>query len=107
MKRFIMFATFIVASIGLLASFAGAAATQGPIGFNSNDTPAYTPTDINGQNGWSKTGPYDVAVVGLADFTDRSAGFTGDQALRLSNAITSGSFGDQTFSPAVDPAGQS
>lgn len=107
MKRFIMFATFIVASIGLLASFAGAATTTGSIGFNSTDTPAYTIADINGQNGWSKTGSYDVAVVGLTSFSDRSAGFTGDQALRLSNAITSGSFGDQTFSPGVDPAGQS
>ena len=107
MKRFIMFATFIVASIGLLASFAGAATTQGPIGFNSTDSPTYITGNINGQNGWTKTGSYDVAVVDLALFGDKSAGFTGDQALRLSNATTNGSFGDQTFSPGVDPAGQS
>ena len=110
MKRFIMFATFIVASIGLLASFAGAATTTGTIGFES--TESYIVGNINEQpngttNTWMKTGPYDVTVAGLGSFTDRSAGFTGDQALRLSNAITSGSFGDQTFSPAVDPAGQS
>lgn len=107
MKRFMLFATSIVAATGLLASFAGAATTTGTIGFNSTDTPAYTTGDINGQNGWSKTGPYDVEVASLASFGDPSAGFAGDQALRLSNPITSGSFGDQTFSPAVDPAGQS
>ena len=31
----------------------------------------------------------------------------GTQALRISDAVTSGSFGDQTFSPAVSPAGES
>jgi hypothetical protein len=107
MKRFMMFATFIVASVGLLASFAGAATTTGTIGFNSTDSPAYTTGDIHGQNGWTKTGSYDVAVATLGDFAGRSTGFSGDQALRLSNSVTSGSFGDQTFSPGVDPAGQS
>ena len=57
------------------------------------ELPAYSPGDINGQDGWSKTGPYDAAVVagtGVPGF--------GDQSLRISNAATSGSFGDQTFS---------
>jgi hypothetical protein len=58
---------------------------------------------VNGQNGWTSTGPYDQAVVrntyGYAAF--------GCQSLRLSNAVTSGSFGDQTFSaPAAQPAGE-
>ncbi len=49
------------------------------------------------------TGPFDVAVVantyGYPTF--------GTQSLRISNAITSGSFGDQTFSKAlVDEAGE-
>lgn len=43
---------------------------------------------INGQNGWSATGPYDQAVANTGG---------GNQALRLSNALTSGSFGDQVF----------
>src|SRR5512141_2994579 len=59
--------------------------------------------DIHGQDGWLKTGPYDVAVVtntyGYASF--------GTQSLRLSNAVTSGSFGDQTFAkPLVDAVGE-
>jgi hypothetical protein len=108
MKRFIMFATLIVASLGLLASFAGAAAanTTGPISFESTGTPAYAVGDIN-QNGWTKSGPYDVAVASVAGFPDASNYGFGEQALRLSNAVTSGSFGDQTFSPGVAPAGQS
>src|SRR5262249_29441104 len=68
-----------------------------PIDFES-----YTLGNINGQQGWTKTGPYDVAV---ADVTGNSFGF-GTQALRLSDATTSGSFGDQTFSPGLtQPAG--
>ena len=61
----------------------------------------YTTGNINGQQGWSKTGPYDVEV----EQTDR---FGFGQALRISNAVTSGGFGDQAFSPGLtDPAGES
>jgi hypothetical protein len=59
---------------------------------------------VNDQGGWSSTGQYDQAIV------SNSYGFSsfGCKSLRLSNAITSGSFGDQTFSPAVaNPAGES
>jgi hypothetical protein len=110
MKRLMFCAALVVASIGLLASFAGAATTTGTIGFESSE--GYTLTDINGQptgttNTWTKTGPYDVTVAALASFANPSAGFANDQALRLSNSVTSGSFGDQAFSPSVDAAGLS
>ena len=98
MKRLTFCAALVVASIGLVASFAGAA-TANSTGTITFESPTYTTGDINNQNGWMKTGTYDVAVVSLASFSDRSPGFTGDQALRLSNSVTSGSFGDQTFSP--------
>lgn len=67
------------------------------------EAPTYSLGNINGQDGWSKTGPFDVAVVsntfGYAAF--------GSQSLRISNAITSGSFGDQTFAkPLVDSVGE-
>ncbi len=57
----------------------------------------------NGQFGWSATGPYDHQIVnntyGIAAF--------GSTALRISNAVTSGAFGDQTFSSSIaDPAGE-
>lgn len=59
---------------------------------------SYSLGNINGQDGWSKTGPFDVAVVDLGG---------GNHALRISDAVTSGSFGDQTFSKSlVDEAGE-
>lgn len=68
------------------------------------DTPACSSDDttfdtfslgnVNGQHSWSSTGPYDQAIV------DNTYGYStfGCKSLRLSNAVTSGSFGDQTFS---------
>lgn len=67
------------------------------------EQPAYSLGNINGQNGWSKTGAYDAAVV------SNTYGYTtfGAQNLRISNAVTSGSFGDQTFAPSLSqPAGE-
>jgi hypothetical protein len=80
--------------------------TVGPITFESTDSPAYQLGDINGQNLWMKTGGFDVAVasvpVALASY-----GFQA-QALRMSDSVTSGSFGDQTFSPGLtESAGES
>jgi hypothetical protein len=87
--------------------------TVGPITFETSQ--GYVVGDINGQpitgagpNGrWSKFGPYDVAVEPVSLYPDASGyGFV-SQALRLSDAITSGSFGDQTFSPGLaDEAGE-
>ena len=58
------------------------------------DFDAYTTGTINGQDGWSKTGSYDVEVVS-------SPVIAGAGSLRFSNAVTSGSFGDQTFSKSL------
>jgi hypothetical protein len=92
-KRLMFFAALVVASLGL-ASFA-AADTSGLIGFESPDYTAGQ--NINGQHGWSNTGLYDANVVTV----------TGGQALQISNAKTSGSFGDQTFAPLLaNPAQQ-
>lgn len=56
----------------------------------------------NGQAGWVFTGPYDVEVVDPDGFA-----VMGDRALRISNADTSGSFGDWVFSPSlIDRAGE-
>ncbi len=70
----------------------------------STNFDSYTLGDINGQDGWSKTGPYDVNVV------NNSYGYPafGSQSLRVSNGVTSGSFGDQTFSKSLaEAAGES
>jgi hypothetical protein len=76
--------------------------TLAPIDFES-----YSTGDINAQNGWTKTGGYDVAVADVADFPAASGYGFGAKALRMSDAVTSGSFGDQTFSPGLaDEAGE-
>lgn len=66
------------------------------------ETPDYTTGNINGQDGWFKTGLFDSVV----DSSYGVSGF-GNQSLRISNAITSGSFGDQTFAkPLIDAVGE-
>ena len=68
------------------------------------EPPSFAPGNINGQGGWMKTGGFDAAIVTNSGST--VAAF-GHQSLRISNATTSGSFGDQTFSaPLVDGAGE-
>ncbi len=97
-SRFIV--SISVALIFLLA-LAGAIAVRADSVTTSFDSLAVG--NINGQDGWSMTGAYDVEVVtntyGYASF--------GTQSLRLSNAVTSGSFGDQTFAkPLVNAVGE-
>jgi hypothetical protein len=64
----------------------------------SIDFENYSAGSINGQHGWQITGPYDVQVAAHA--AGVPAGF-GTNSLRISNAVTSGSFGDQLFSPSL------
>ncbi len=52
----------------------------------------FAPGNINGQSGWKKTGTYDAVVVNDPVIANA-------QSLRISNAVTSGAFGDQTFAP--------
>jgi hypothetical protein len=89
--------------------------TTGPIGFESTDSPAYSTGTINGQNGWSSLGAagsgcavYDHAVSSISAAGTKPSDFAfGDQSLRMSDAVTSGCFGDQTFSaPTTDEAGE-
>ncbi len=62
---------------------------------NGSTFDSFTLGSVNGQGGWQVTGGYDQAVV------DNEYGYAfGCKSLRLSNAVTSGSFGDQTFSPS-------
>lgn len=98
MKKIILGIFVFVFSFALLVSTVLADSLS--INFES---PTYTVGDINGQDGWIKTGPYDAAVV------TNTYGYTtfGGQSLRISNAVTSGSFGDQTFAkPLTDSVGE-
>lgn len=58
----------------------------------------------NSQEGWVSTGAFDHKIV---DNVGAPSSF-GTKSLRVSNAVTSGSFGDQTFSKALaNAAGES
>lgn len=75
------------------------------------ENPPYVPGSINGQDGWSSTGsvvascgglPYDHAVTMQNLFPSFQK-----QSLRISDAVTSGCFGDQTFAkPLVNAVGE-
>jgi hypothetical protein len=82
MKRLIVFAALVVTALGLAGI--AAADTVGPITFAS----PYTLGNIDGQQGWTNAGLFDATVVS-------------GQALRFTSAKTSGSFSDQTYSPAL------
>jgi LPXTG-motif cell wall-anchored protein len=93
----------------LVAGFAGLAGTNpagaatttvGPIDFESG----YTAQNINGQNGWQKTGAYDVEVENLSGYPAAAGYGFETKALRASNFYADGAFGGQTFSPGVTQA---
>ena len=89
---------FCLAGLGIALFAVPAAAGTLTVGF---EAPDYTVGNINGQQGWSKTGNYDVAV-------SSGGAFDGSQSLRISNGIATGSFGDQAFTPHLAvPAGES
>jgi hypothetical protein len=103
----------IAAVFTFVSAPAASADTIGPITFETSQF--YVVGDINGQpvggslphGNWSKTGPYDVEVVPVATFADAAGYGFNAQALRISDAVTSGSFGDQTFTPGLaDEAGE-
>lgn len=99
-RKMFVVALFVALAVFLLAgSVPNALADSNAVNFES-----YALGNINGQDGWMKTGGYDVQVV------TNTYGFTsfGTKVLRMSDAVTSGSFGDQTFAkPLADAAGES
>jgi hypothetical protein len=106
MRRAFLLTSLILGLVALGSAFAPVAGanTIGPITF---EPATYQLGDINGQNGWMKTGGFDVAVADVATFQAAAGYGFQTEALRMSDSVTSGSFGDQTFSPGVEPAGES
>jgi len=97
-----------IAALAVLGLFAMSALADSNTAVDFEDPP-YTLGTINGQDGWTSLGAagsgcavYDHAVsssFGVPDF--------GLQSLRISNAVTSGCFGDMTFSKSLtDEAGE-
>ena len=108
LRRILLLTTLVVGLAAVGSAFAGGpkADKVGPITFEPSQ--GYAVGNINGQQGWLKTGAYDVGVAAVSSFPAASGYGFGTQALRLSNSVTSGSFGDQTFSPGLaTPAGES
>lgn len=100
----------------VVPSFAVLPGAQVAINFEPLEVPPwYLPVSINGQDDWNSLGSvgsgcalYDHRVVVNAAQTSYSYPSFGVQSLRLSNAATSGCFGDQTFSKRLaDAAGES
>jgi hypothetical protein len=88
------------------ASLCAALITPAAAGADSKtvlfEQPIYTaPATVHDQDGWSSFGAFDHEVERRPDYTAAPPAF-GQQFLRISNAVTSGSFGDQTFSKALD-----
>jgi hypothetical protein len=107
LRRILLLTGLLVALAAAGSTFAAVAKadTIGPITFEPSQ--GYVLGNINGQQGWKKLGPYDAAVSSLATFPAASGYGFGAQALRISDAFASGSFGDQTFSPGLQsPAGE-
>lgn len=94
--------------VGLSASNSAGAAEQSYVLTIVNPCDGWTlegcaVATANGQDGWKSTGPFDQGVV---DNTYGIVSF-GTKAFRISNAVTSGSFGDQTFvKPSANEAGE-
>ena len=64
------------------------------------DGPTWTTGSVDDKHDWSASNPLiDQEVVDLS-------GGNGDRSLRISNAVTAGSFGDMPQSAPVDPAGE-
>jgi hypothetical protein len=92
---------------GLALAALPAAAQADVVGTNFESS-SYHAGDVDGQGGWSKTGPYDATVENLTSFPDAAGYGFATKALRISNSVTSSGFSDQTFSPSlVDEAGES
>ncbi len=101
----------VVGAVGLVAVACKPAVTGtpfGPTGFESTGSPAYNTGTIDGQNGWMSTGAYDQAVT-----TESAAGTApsffgfGSQTWQISDAVNSGSFGDQPLTPqTADQSGE-
>lgn len=75
----------------------------------SVDFESYTLGTINGQDGWTSTGTAGSGCAVYDHVVNSSLGTAGfgNQSLRISNAVTSGCFSDQTFSKSlINEAGE-
>jgi hypothetical protein len=105
MKRFALIGA-------LLIVFASAVLYADTLMIDFEASHGYSPGSIQGQNGWGGQNPPGIPINLLIDQTIVTNGVSapasfGAQSWRISNAYTSGSFGDMPFSPSlVNEAGE-
>lgn len=81
-RRFAIFSAAALLALGAQAV---------PIMTSTTNFDTFTNGTVNGQGGWAVSNPaFNQAVVDLGG---------GNKALKITNTVTSGSFGDQTFAP--------
>ena len=87
---------------GALLALAIASAASGTAQADTRNArfepPAYGTGSVHNQQGWSSSGSYDRSIVPVSSFPGVPASMFGLQALRISNAVTSSSLTDQTYS---------
>lgn len=102
-RRLYLLALLLALGVGLTVAPAARADVWG----TTFDSPSYTGGSIDGQAGWQKTGGYDVNIADPASYPNATSFGFGSKALQISSTTTSGSFGDQAFTPSlVDEAGE-
>ena len=94
----------LMAGAALLAAIGSARADSISIGFE----PPYTPGSINAQQGWGGQNPPGIPInTNIDQAVTTAASHSGTQSFRESSVFTSGTFGDQIFSPSLtDAAGE-
>ena len=107
MKVSKFYIAFLVLVLATVLGFGQALADSATIDFES---PTYTTGTIHLQDGWSSSGAAGSGCAMYDHVVDtNSYGYPtfGTQSLRISNAVTSGCFGDHTFSRSLtDEAGE-
>ncbi len=95
----------VIVGTAVVASMTGASVAEADLYGTTFQAPRFAPGNINNQNGWMKTGAFDSEIHSNSG-AQQALGL-GTQSYRTSNAVTSGSFADQTFSAEmVDEAGE-
>ncbi len=102
-RAFTLFAALAAACMLFAVVFADGARADDNY---ATDFEEFEPGSPEGQDGWSRDGNFDHEIEDISADTEAPVGFN-DRTFRISNAITSGSFGDQTFSASLtDEAGE-
>jgi hypothetical protein len=97
----------LIAAVATTLVALPATAAQADVWGTTFESPAYSAGDIDTQGDWTNAGGYDANVASVSSFADAAGYGFGTKALQISNAKTSGSFTDQTYTPRlIDEAGE-